>query len=223
MLRLPPATTSLLWPPNAFLTAVLLLSAPRRRSSAVRELLRLFLNPLVLILLIAAVASAFLGGAVDAGIITAIVLLSVAIDFVQTYRSERAIEQLREHVAPTAIALRDGQWREIRRADLVRGDVLRLSAGYLVPADARLLSGRDLWVQQAALTGESLPVENEATGTHASTRPDAGNMVFLGTSVVSGTATALVVATGARTAFGDIAARLATRPEETAFDRGLKD
>ena len=161
--------------------------------------MRLFLDPLVLILLIAAVASAFLGGAVDAGIITAIVLLSVAIDFVQTYRSERAIEQLRERVAPTAIALRDGQWREIRRADLVRGDVLRLSAGYLVPADASLLSGRDLWVRQAALTGESLPVRKEAPGTHAPTRPDAGNMVFLGTSVVSGTATALVVATGART------------------------
>jgi Mg2+-importing ATPase len=197
--------------------------APGRRSSAIRELLRLFLNPLVLILLIAAVVSAFLGQTVDAGIIAAIVLLSVAVEFVQTYRSERAIEQLRERVAPTATALRDGEWREIHRADVVPGDVVRLSAGDLVPADARLLAGRDLYVQQAALTGESLPVEKQAPGTDACTRPDAANMVFLGTSVVSGTATAMVVATGAKTAFGDIAARLATRPEETAFDRGLKD
>ena len=196
---------------------------PRRRSSAVVELLRLFLNPLVLILLIAASVSAFLGEAVDAGIIIAIVLLSVAIDFVQTYRSQRAVEQLRERVAPTATVLRDGRWQEIHRAGVVPGDVVRLSAGDLVPADARLLAARDLYVQQAALTGESLPVEKEATGAEASTRPNAVNMVFLGTSVVSGTATAMVVTTAATTAFGDIAARLATRPEETAFDRGLND
>jgi len=197
--------------------------ARRQRSSAFAELLRLFLNPLVLILLIAAVVSAFLGEAVDAAIIIAIVLLSVAIDFAQAYRSQRAVEQLRERVAPTATVLRDGKWREIRRADVVPGDVVRLSAGDLVPADARLLAADDLYVQQAALTGESLPVEKQTSGAEVSTRPDAVNMVFLGTSIVSGTATALVVATGANTAFGDIAARLATRPEETAFDRGLKD
>ena len=197
--------------------------APSRSSPAVVELLRLFLNPLVLILLIAAILSAFLGEAVDAGIIIAIVILSVVIDFVQTYRSRRAIEQLRERVAPSATVLRDGDWQEIRRCDVVPGDVVRLSAGDLIPADARLLVARDLYVQQAALTGESLPVEKQANSAEASTRPDAANMVFMGTSVVSGTATALVVATGSKTSFGDIAARLASRPEETAFDRGLKD
>ena len=197
--------------------------AGRRRSSAIAELLHLFLNPLVLILLIAAVVSVFLGEAVDAGIIIAIVLLSVAIDFAQTYRSQRAVDQLRERVAPTATVLRDGKWQEVRRADVVLEDIVRLSAGDLIPADARLLAARDLYVQQAALTGESLPVEKQATGVETSTRPDAINMVFLGTSVVSGSATAMVVTTGAKTAFGDIAARLATRPEETAFDRGLKD
>ena len=105
---------------------------------------------------------------------------------------------------------------------MVPGDIVRLSAGDLVPADARLLIARDLYVQQAALTGESLPAEKEATGEAASTKADSRNMVFLGTSVVSGTATAEVVATGARTAFGDIAARLASRPEATAFDLGLR-
>jgi Mg2+-importing ATPase len=176
-----------------------------------------------MILLIAAVISAFVGEATDAAIIIAIVLLSVAIDFGQTYRSQQAVERLRDSVAPTATVLRDGQWQEIRRSNVVPGDVVRLSAGDLIPADARLLESRDLYIQQAALTGESLPVEKEVSEAPPSTRPDAANMVFLGTSVVSGTATAEVIATGARTAFGDIAARLAARPEETAFDRGLKD
>jgi Mg2+-importing ATPase len=196
--------------------------AATQRHSLLSDLLHVFTNPLVLILLIAAVASAFLGQAVDAGIIGAIVLLSAAIDLGQTYRSQRAIQQLRDRVAPTATVLRDREWKVIRRRDVVPGDIVRLSAGDLVPADGRLLIARDLYVQQAALTGESLPAEKEATGEPASTKADARNMVFLGTSIVSGTATAEVVATGARTGFGDIAARLAARPEETAFDRGLR-
>ena len=197
--------------------------APSKHHSAVFDFLRLFLNPLVLILLIAAAVSAFLGEAADAAIIAVIVLLSTALDFTQTYKSQRAIEQLRQQVAPTATVLRDGKWQELRRSDVVPGDVVRLSAGDLVPADARLLEARDLYIQQAALTGESLPVEKQARGEEVSTKPDAENMVFLGTSVVSGTASALVVATSSRTSFGDIAARLASRPEQTAFDRGLKD
>ncbi len=197
--------------------------AATKHHSAVFDFLHGLMNPLVLILVIAAVASAFLGERVDAGIIAGIVLLSAAIDFTQTYRSQRAVEQLRAQVAPTATVLRDGEWKDIRRRDVVPGDIVRLSAGDLVPADAQLLIARDLYVQQAALTGESLPAEKEASGEPPSTKADARNMVFLGTSIVSGTATAEVVATGARTAFGDIAARLAARPEETAFDRGLKN
>jgi Mg2+-importing ATPase len=196
--------------------------AATKHHSFLSDLLHAFANPLVLILVIAAVVSAFVGEKVDAGIIGIIVLLSMAIDFAQTYRSQRAIEQLRERVAPTASVLRGGEWKEIPRRDVVPGDVVRLSAGDLVPADARLLIARDLYVLQAALTGESLPAEKEATGEPASTKADAHNMVFLGTSIVSGTATAEVVQTGARTAFGDIAARLVARPEETAFDKGLR-
>jgi len=197
---------------------------PRRQRSPILDLLRLFLNPLVMILLIAAVASGFLGDRVDAGIIVTIVLMSVTVDFTQTYRSQQAVEQLRQRVAPTATVLRDGQWKDVSRSDVVPGDLARLSAGDLVPADARLLDSHDLYIQQAALTGESLPVEKHASaGTEVSTRPDAPNMVFLGTSVVSGTATALVVATGTRTSFGDIATRLSSRSDETAFDRGLKN
>jgi Mg2+-importing ATPase len=191
--------------------------------SPVADLLHMFLNPLTLILLVAAGASAFLGDPVDAGIIGAIVLLSAVMDFSQTYRSQRAVEALHDQVAPTATVQRDGAWKEVRRRDVVPGDMIRLAAGDLVPADARLLVARDLYVQQAALTGESLPTAKAATADPASTKADAQNMVFLGTSVVSGTATAEAVATGPRTAFGDIAARLAARPEETAFDHGLRD
>jgi P-type Mg2+ transporter len=197
--------------------------AATKRHSPVADVLRMFLNPLTLILLFAAVASGFLGDKVDAGIICAIVLLSAVIDFNQTYRSQKAVDQLKNQVAPTATVLRDGTWTEIPRRDVVPGDVVRLSAGDMVPADARLLTARDLYVQQAALTGESLPAAKAASAEPASTKADAANMVFLGTSVVSGTATAEVIATGGRTTFGDIAARLTARAEETAFDKGLRD
>ncbi|MBZ5607947.1 MAG: magnesium-translocating P-type ATPase [Acidobacteriia bacterium] len=203
--------------------------APSRRRSSVVQLLVLFLNPLVMILLIAAAASAFLGQVVDASIIAAIVVLSVAINFVQTFRSERAVERLRGQVTLTATVSRDGEWREIPRRQVVPGDVIRLGAGDLVPADARLIESRDLYAQQAALTGESIPSEKEAVANAVTTSSggkggDASvrNLVFLGTSVVSGTATAEVTATGPNTAFGGIAERLSMRPPETEFEHGLR-
>jgi Mg2+-importing ATPase len=118
--------------------------------------------------------------------------------------------------------LRDGRWQEIPRRDLVPGDVIRLGAGDRVPADARLIQTRDLHVQQAALTGESLPVEKEAVdlppGVHEAA--EARNMVFLGTSVVSGTASAVVVATGPRTAFGDIPPSFPRSPRRPSLSVG---
>jgi Mg2+-importing ATPase len=194
------------------------------RTAGLVQILLLLANPLVIILLIASAASAILGERISASIIVVMVTLSVALNFVQTFRSHRVAERLRDAVAPTAMALRDGAWTEIRRRDVVPGDVVRLAAGDRVPADARLLEARDLHVQQAALTGESMPAEKGADDLEAAPRQpaDARNVVFLGTSVVSGTATALVVATGPATAFGDIAARLSTRPPETEFERGTR-
>jgi P-type Mg2+ transporter len=194
------------------------------RTAGLVQILLLLANPLVITLLIASAASAILGERVNASIIVLMVALSVVLNFVQTYRSHRVVERLRDVVAPTATALRDGTWSEVRRRDLVPGDIVRLVAGDRVPADARLLETRDLHVQQAALTGESMPAEKEAGDLEVAPRQpaDARNVVFLGTSVVSGTATALVVATGPATAFGGIAARLATRPPETEFERGTR-
>jgi Mg2+-importing ATPase len=198
--------------------------APAKHGAAFLDLLLLFLNPLVIILLFAALASFILGDAADAVIILAMVLLGVLINFIQTYRSQQAINKLREGVAPTATVLRDGSWQEIKRREVVPGDLVRVSAGDMIPADGRLVEARDLYVQQAALTGESLPVEKEA---HPRAPEQAGgaealDLVFLGTSVVSGIGTAVILNTGPRTVFGSIAARLAMRPEETEFERSMK-
>jgi P-type Mg2+ transporter len=196
---------------------------PVARGAIARELLALFLNPLVVILLIAAVISGILGQTADAGIIFVMVLLGAGINFAQTYRSQRAIDHLREHVSLTATVLRDQTWQEIKRREVAPGDLVRLSAGDLVPADGQLLQARDLFVQQAALTGESMPTEKIAAPPDAKPGgPDTPYLIFLGTSIVSGTGTMRIQQTGARTMFGDIAKRLVVRPEETEFERALR-
>ena len=187
------------------------------------ELIRDAFNPLIIILLGACVASAALGETADAAIIAGIIALGAGINTWQTSRSERAVNRLRAQIAPTATVRRDDQWVELPRGEIVVGDVVRLSAGDLVPADARLIEATDLHIQQASLTGESLPTEKFAnSGSLSTTGPDAPELLFLGTSVVSGVATALVFATGQATAFGDVVERLSARPEETEFDRGMR-
>ena len=198
--------------------------APARRSAPIFQLLILLANPLAIILLVASGISAALGEVINASIIITMVLLSVALNFIQTYRSQKAVESIRKEVAPTANVLRDGNWIDVLRREIVPGDVIKLAAGDLVPADAELLQTRDLHVQQAALTGESLPVEKSAAsdpGNKSDTESDL-HKIFLGTSVVSGTAIAVVTATGQNTVFGDIATRLAKRAPETEFERGTK-
>jgi len=197
---------------------------PVARGAIAQELLHLFLNPLVVILLLAAAISGVLGQRADAGIIFVLVILGISVNFAQTYRSQRAIQRLREHVSLTATVLRDGTWQEVKRHEVVPGDLIQLCAGDLVPADGRLLQARDLYIQQAALTGESMPAEKEArpSDAGAASVPEAPHLVFLGTSVVSGTGVARIVATGQKTMFGAIAKRLVVRPEETEFERGMK-
>ncbi len=182
-----------------------------KRTSPLSQLMPLLGNPLAIVLLVASGLSALLGQTVDAALIATMVALSVGINMMQTWRSQKAAERLRERVAPTATVMRDGRWQELARRDIVPGDLVRLSAGDLVPADARLVEARDLHLHQAALTGESLPVEKEV-----------GTEVWLGTSVVSGTATAVVTATGPATQFGDLVSRLSEPPPETDFERGLR-
>ncbi len=198
--------------------------APPQRLAGFRQLLGFLANPLVIILLVASIVTGILGEYFNAALIATMVLLSVALNFVQTYRSQRAAERLRAKVAPTASALRDGQWSDVARRTLVPGDIIRLVAGDLVPADARLVEAHDLHVHQAALTGESMPAEKEATDSEpgSPSQADARNAVFLGTSVVSGSASALVTATGPATSFGEIASHLVAKPPETEFERGVR-
>jgi Mg2+-importing ATPase len=190
--------------------------ASRPTGGLVRQILYGLANPLVLILLAASILSAALGEPANAALIAAMVLLSLALNFIQTYRSQRAAERLRLGIAPTATVRRDGSWVVIPRREVVVGDVVRLAAGDMVPADAGLLESTQLHVQQAALTGESMPVEKSA----AASGED--RLVYLGSSIVSGTATAEVTATGAATRFGDIVARVAARAPETEFERGTR-
>jgi P-type Mg2+ transporter len=196
--------------------------APRRRGALALEFLSLLLNPLVVILLLASILSTVLGQITDAIIIFVIAMSSVAINFAQTYSSGKAVQKLREHVSLTASVFRDGVWRDVRRENLVPGDVVRLGAGDLVPADGKLLDSRDLFVQEAALTGESMPVEKRAHTASAVPGGSGLDQVFLGTSVVSGTGVFEVQATGVRTSLGLISAKLRERAAETEFERGLR-
>jgi Mg2+-importing ATPase len=194
------------------------------RFAALLSFLSFFANPLVLILLAASAISIVLGDPVGGSIIIAIVLLSVIVNFYTEFQARHAVEDIRKQVATTAAVLRDGRELELPTAELVPGDIVHLNAGDLVPADARLLDSKDLHLRESALTGESLPVDKAAsdlpTGQHGIA--DAVNSVFLGTAVQTGIGAAVIVRTGKDTAFGEIAARLATRPPETEFGRGIR-
>jgi Mg2+-importing ATPase len=186
-------------------------------------LLRRFRNPLVLILIGASVVSALSGEVAGFVIIVFLVLLSVTLDFVQEFRANRAADALRESVEIKATVLRDGTSHELRVTEIVPGDVVMLSAGALVPADGRVLEARDLFVNQALLTGEAFPVEKHAADVAASAEvQDATNALFMGTAVISGSATLLVCRTGAATEIGRIAQELSTAPPATAFETGTR-
>ncbi len=188
-----------------------------------RLLLRQFASPLVLILLFGATVSLVLRDWTDAAIIGVIVIGSALLGFAQEWRASLAIAQLRQRVALSARVQRGGSERRVPAASVVIGDMVHLAAGNLVPADAVILQARDFLVSEAALTGESMPVEKRA-GVCAADTPLArrDNMVFLGTSVRSGTATVLVTATGRATEFGAVAERIAQREPETEFARGVR-
>jgi Ca2+-transporting ATPase len=167
-------------------------------------------NVLVLILLAATALSAALGHGIEALVIAIIVLFAVLLGFVQEYRAERAIEALREMAAPTATVLRDGEEVEISARELVPGDVILLRAGDRVPADARVVEAVNLKLEEAALTGESLPVAKQIATLDDGRLPlgDRTNMLYAGTVVTYGRGTALVVATGMQTEFGRITGML---------------
>lgn len=186
-------------------------------------LLRQFTSPIILILIGAAGLSAFLREATDAGIIVAIVLASGLLGFWQEHTAASAVAKLTAVVATKARVLRDGVEVLLPLEQIVPGDVVLFSAGALIAADCRLLEARDLFVNEAALTGETYPVEKTPGAIPAMTPlAQRTNSVFMGTHVVSGTARAVVVNAGRSTEFGKVYERLKLRPPETEFEHGIR-
>ena len=185
-------------------------------------------NPLVILLTILAIvtfATAQSGSDTIGGwVMVVMVVLGVSLRFIQETKADNAAAKLKAMIKVTATALRDGEPKEIPLKELVPGDIVKLSAGDMIPGDVRLIAAKDLFIIQATLTGESLPVEkNDVTDARPNIQLiEHTNLCFLGTSVESGSATAVIVATGPQTYFGKMASSLSGQQVETAFDKGVK-
>jgi P-type Mg2+ transporter len=196
----------------------------RRRLSLPLKFLSRFRNPLVIILLVAAVISGVTGDLTSLIIITTIVLMSAVLDTVQEYRAEEAAEALKVSVTLKERVLRDGQEVIVLGQDLVPGDVVLLAAGDLVPADGRLVESRDFFVNEALLTGEPYPAEKHARdeGVDSSEVAEATNAAFMGSSVMNGSAKLFVCATGLTTQLGQISSTLRRAPPPSALEQGTR-
>ena len=194
-----------------------------QQTTALGLFLNQFKSPLVLILVFAVIVSALAQEWTDATIILLIILGSSILGFWQEYSATNAVAKLRARVTIKATVLRAGKSQTIPAEAVVPGDVVLLSAGSLIPADGVLLEAKDFFVSQAVLTGETFPVEKKLGKVAAKAGlAERTNCVFMGTSVRSGTAHALIAQTGAATAFGQIAERLKLRPPETEFEHGIR-
>jgi hypothetical protein len=191
---------------------------------ALEVLARQVRNPLLLLLISAALVSAFVGEVTDAVIILAIVCLSVGLGFVNEYRSARAVEALHSRLRHTALARRDGRPVSVDVTELVPGDVVQLGVGDVVPADVRPLRIDGLECDESVLTGEAVPMAKQVEAIDSPESPLAlAPCAFMGTVVQHGDGSGVVTRTGAGTEFGKIAMRLGDRQPETAFQRGLND
>ncbi|MFZ2456124.1 MAG: magnesium-translocating P-type ATPase [Candidatus Altiarchaeia archaeon] len=196
----------------------------RKNASILFQFVSKAADPLVVVLLAIAAISLFFGEKINAVFVSAMAAISVVISFVQEYRAGREAEKLKEMVHTSAEVCRGGELKEKDIWRIVPGDIIELSAGDMVPADVRLISSKDLFIDQSTLTGESFPVEKNSKpvktgGTILSAHT---NVAFMGSSIVSGTATGIVIRTGRYTEFGKISERLARKTPETSFDRGIK-
>ena len=192
--------------------------------NAVSLFFRQFKNPLVLLLAVAVALAAALGDFTNSLIILAILLLTGMLGFWQEYKADRAVKKLREMVRTMALVQRSGAWIQVRQAEVVAGDCIRLTAGDMIPGDCLLLESKDLFVNEAALTGESFPVEKETrTGAPSDPSQEKRHALFQGCSVVSGTGVALVVKAGIDTELGKITRELQSGEPQTAFERGIND
>ncbi len=187
------------------------------------RLLKIIRNPLVILLATLSAVSFATGDARAGTVMAMMVVLSVGLRFLQEARADAAAAKLRAMIHVTATVVRDGVPKEIPLHNLVPGDIIHLSAGDMIPGDVRLLSSKDLFVSQGSLTGESLPVEkiHDQESKTVTSPTELKNICFMGTSVQSGTATAVVVTTGVQTYFGSMARSITGERVQTSFDQGL--
>ena len=195
------------------------------RQTILQDLLHRCRNPLVIQLFIIATVSYLMGDVRSTIVVGGMVFLSVFLSYIQEARSSRAVERLQKLVKTTVTVLRDGKEVEVPLEDIVPGDLVVLAAGSLIPADVRVLSAKDFFVSQSALTGESMPVEKNNDPNQPPGRApfEFTNACFMGSNVLSGSARGVVLATGAQTHFGALAQKLLARREPTSFDKGVRD
>lgn len=196
----------------------------QKNRSELLELLSHFKSPLIIILLVASVISFSVRETINASIILIMLLVGVIIDYWQEHDARNAAEKLKQTVKAKAVVVRDGIEKEIVPDELCAGDILLLNAGRIVPADARVVFARDFFINQSILTGESFPCEKYSDAIPHATADltSLDNIAFMGTSVTTGTAKAVVVKTGSNTEFGKIAEKLILREEETDFNKGMR-
>jgi len=184
--------------------------AEQEKISKLKILIHQFTSPLIYILLIAAVVTLFLSEYVDMAVILSVVVLNAVIGYFQEYKAEQSVRSLNQMVVPKARVIRDGKEKEISSEELVPGDIVALASGSKVPADLRLYHSLELKIEEAMLTGESVPTDKISAPLHETNLPpgDQLNMAFMGTIVVSGRARGIVVNTGVKTILGSIAEEL---------------
>jgi Ca2+-transporting ATPase len=197
----------------------------QRKASSFKLFVKQFKNLLIAILLIATIISAFLGEVIDAVVILAIVFFAVVLGFLQEFRAEQALESLKKMLSPTCAVVRNGTRREIPAEELVPGDILLLEAGDRVDADARIIEAFNLQIDEAPLTGESIPIQKSTLKLDDGTiLADRVNVAYAGTTVTQGRGKALVTDTGMQTEFGKIATEVANiETEETPLERRMEE
>lgn len=195
------------------------------RKTALSIFVSQFENPLVYILILAAVLAYFLGDIIEASVILLIILINSLLGFLQEYKAERAVRELRKYITFTATVMRDGEKKEIDARNLVVGDVVFLRIGNIVPADVRLISVEEFQTNESVLTGESEPVEKKTAPIKVlRSEPQLlSNMAFMGTTVTYGHAVGIVTAVGVDTFFGRTATTLSARVPQSHFERSIRE
>ncbi|HBG48617.1 MAG TPA: magnesium-translocating P-type ATPase, partial [Cyanobacteria bacterium UBA9971] len=195
-----------------------------KQENAFIKLLSEFASPLVLLLFSIVIISFFIGEVESAIIIIAMIIINVFMTFFQEYQADKAAEKLKKLVSTTVTIIRSGKEEEISQSELVPGDIIRLSAGNIIPADIRIISSKNLYVNQSAMTGEALPVEKSENSYQDDLKNnifDIPNICFMGTNVNSGTAICVVIATGSNTYLNSIADKITQKTQKSSFEEGV--